>query len=324
MICSKCANKNNDEAKFCSKCSSELVNDQKLNTENKYDKLNKSLLNSGNLAIAVGWLSLIINVALYLFVANDASSAVDSGLPLPDLSGTIISATISIICIILGGRLKIKFNKDNRKYLTILIWLLIAFGAWTISSGGKVGILFIIAIIYLISSSLKIQKALKEDEYKAKEISVNYKFKKLHWIIFGIVSAIAITSAILYDTSRHSLELQPTEQLSTGNESLTQTDITEIVKEMKKSFTLPQKIDEVTDLVNVSAENNAIRYHYILSNVDPSQLSNKILFDAIKPSICSNSDTLKLLGTGINMEYSYSVQGNNQKYFITFTKQDCS
>lgn len=109
-----------------------------------------------------------------------------------------------------------------------------------------------------------------------------------------------------------------------GNNSYSRTEmISQTVEEVKASMSLPNQVDEATKLVDITAEPNAIRYHYILSGVETNNLTNDYLKSYLGSSICQNKDTKNLLDQGIDMEYSYSVENSVEKYFITFTKTDC-
>lgn len=99
--------------------------------------------------------------------------------------------------------------------------------------------------------------------------------------------------------------------------------INQAVQEVKAQLPLPYKLDQVTTMVDVTAEPGAIRYHYVLSGVDTSKITNDLLRNAVGPGLCQNKDTKNLLNQDINMEYSYSVENSAQKYFISFTKTDC-
>ncbi len=99
--------------------------------------------------------------------------------------------------------------------------------------------------------------------------------------------------------------------------------IANTVKEVKSSTVLPTKVDEVTTWNNITAQTNAIRYHYTINDVDTTNLSNDYLKNYIEPTLCSNKNTRQLLDQGIGMEYSYIVQGTAKKYFFSFTKLDC-
>ena len=99
--------------------------------------------------------------------------------------------------------------------------------------------------------------------------------------------------------------------------------ISNTVKQVKASITFPFKVDDVTSLVDITAEKNAVRYHNVLSGVDTNVLSNESLKKYILPVICQNKDTKNLLDLGINMEYSYTVKNMTNSYYITFSKVDC-
>lgn len=100
----------------------------------------------------------------------------------------------------------------------------------------------------------------------------------------------------------------------------------ETVKELKKG--LPMQIDENTSWVNVTAEPKAIRYHYIVTNVDTSlDTKDKILVglkNFIISNVCNTSDAKIFFEKGINMEASYVVSGTQESYSVVLTKNDCS
>lgn len=111
---------------------------------------------------------------------------------------------------------------------------------------------------------------------------------------------------------------------STGNNSQSKVEIiNQAVKEAKLSITLPSQLDSATTLTDITAETNAIRYHYILANIDTSSVSNESLKSYLKTSICGTEATKNLLNRDINMEYSYTVENIAQSYFISFNKADC-
>lgn len=95
------------------------------------------------------------------------------------------------------------------------------------------------------------------------------------------------------------------------------------VSEAKASMILPSKIDEGTTLVDMTAEGNSIRYHYILSGIDTNDISNTSLKNYLAPSVCKNKDTRNLLDRGVGMEYSYVVENSSENFFISITKADC-
>ena len=95
------------------------------------------------------------------------------------------------------------------------------------------------------------------------------------------------------------------------------------VRDAKASMVLPSHLDSVTTLTDITAEPDAIRYHYTLSNADVSNLSNDYLKNYLKTNICETAETKNLLNRDINMEYSYIVENTTQSYFVSFNKADC-
>ena len=114
----------------------------------------------------------------------------------------------------------------------------------------------------------------------------------------------------------------PTTQSSDSSASKVEI-INQAVQGVKAQLPLPYKLDQVTTMVDVTAEPGAIRYHYVLSGIDTSKITNDLLKNSLGAGICQNKDTKNLLNQDINMEYSYSVENSTQKYFVSFTKTDC-
>lgn len=112
---------------------------------------------------------------------------------------------------------------------------------------------------------------------------------------------------------------------STQNSTYSTSELAnEAVRQVKASTTFPNKLDEATTWIDITAEGSAIRYHYVLSGIDTSSLSNTYLKNYLGPSICQNKDTRSLLDRGVGMEYSYAVENSTQSYFVSFAKADCS
>ena len=119
-------------------------------------------------------------------------------------------------------------------------------------------------------------------------------------------------------------QTETTQTVQTDNNSGSKSElINQIVQVVKNQTTLPMQIDQTTKWVDITAEPSAIRYHYILSSIDTNNMTNDSLKNYLSPSICQNEDTKDLLDQDINMEYSYSVENSEEKYFVTLTKTDC-
>lgn len=106
---------------------------------------------------------------------------------------------------------------------------------------------------------------------------------------------------------------------SASTDLTTPQSINKIVTEMKTKITLPSKIDEVTTLVDVTAEPSAIRYHYVIEGADTSSLKDLVL-----PKVCQTKETKEgVLDKGVGMQYSYLVKETGVNYYVSLTKSDC-
>lgn len=146
--------------------------------------------------------------------------------------------------------------------------------------------------------------------------------KKKSWLggVVGIIVFILAFAVVRYLTQE---AISPSPNLSNQASTERAELVADTVREIKSTTALPTQLDEVTTWNDITAQPNAIRYHYTLHDVDTSSLSNTYLKNFIGPSLCSNKDTRYLLDQGIGMEYSYAVQGSAQSYFFSFTKLDC-
>jgi len=204
-------------------------------------------------------------------------------------------ATIYIVLLLVGNGLS---RVEDTTFGLNIIWLLIA----------------ISSVIPLLS----VQKAINFNNSKiVSNFDKNRKFSKGE-IILTVIGVVWFGLVLL---GTFSPLIPDSYNSSSGGYSKAEL-VAETVKEAKSNMTLPNKLDEVTTLIDITAEPTAIRYHYELSDVDASKLSNDYLKNYLSSSICENADTKNLLNQDINMEYSYIVD-SGEKYFVYFTKADC-
>jgi hypothetical protein len=166
-------------------------------------KIKKSLKNTGNSVYAVGWLTIILNVGIYLWSVLDKHFA-ESGLPVSDLSGMVLMIVAASIFIILGSRIKALVDKNIKLYLQILLCLSALLLIWVFASGGRVGLLFFIVIAYLISSLVSVSRAMKSPEFTATLTSPRYKLDNKGWIMFAMGAVVLFLVALGIDTSKGS------------------------------------------------------------------------------------------------------------------------
>tara|TARA_B100000745_G_C20151287_1_gene394707 strand:- start:3079 stop:3633 length:555 start_codon:yes stop_codon:yes gene_type:complete len=155
-----------------------------------------------------------------------------------------------------------------------------------------------------------------------KAVSQSESGEKKSWV-GGAVTVIVFILAFVAFRYLTQEAISPSPNLSNQNSTERAELITDTVQEIKSTTALPARLDEVTMWNDVTAQPNAIRYHYTLNDVDTSSLSNSYFKNYLGPTLCSNQDTRYILDQGIGMEYSYAVQGSSQSYFISFTNADC-
>lgn len=327
MNCKKCDNKLVESAKFCNKCGTPVQLDpaEEAKTKGNIEKLKKSVINTGNSVYAIGWITIILNVGIYIWSILDKNFS-ESGLPATDLAGVYIMVVASVIFIILGARIKKLQDRNIKTYLQVLLGISLLLLVWILSTGGRVGLLFFLVLIYLLSSIGTMRKLMKIDEFSSTLTSPEYKLNKKGWVIFAVSAFILFFVAVGFDSVVRGAfgngnDIKTFQQANNySKEEL----VRQIVESAKSQTTLPMELDSVTTLTNITAQPDAIRYEYILHDLeDTSGLSNSAFRNLISPDLCKNKSLTDILSEDINIEYSYAVRGTSQTYFISFTKGDC-
>jgi hypothetical protein len=95
------------------------------------------------------------------------------------------------------------------------------------------------------------------------------------------------------------------------------------VEQALDTFDPPRQIDEVTVLTDVTAEQDAIHYHYQLVDVDPAAVTQEVLEGVVLPTLCGTKETRQVLDADITMKYTYVVESTGDEYALAFTKSDC-
>jgi hypothetical protein len=86
---------------------------------------------------------------------------------------------------------------------------------------------------------------------------------------------------------------------------------------------LPQTIDEYTTWTNISANNDAVRYDYLISGLDTTTMDSRNLKATLLPNICNNGELKEFLNKGVNLEYAYTDTATEKTFLVVFTKSDC-
>jgi mannitol-specific phosphotransferase system IIBC component len=100
--------------------------------------------------------------------------------------------------------------------------------------------------------------------------------------------------------------------------------IAENVEQAKEQYDLPQQIDEVTVLEDITAESDAIHYRYTLSGEGVESVTEELLAASVLPQLCSTAATRDILDRDIGMKYSYDVEGTGDQLEMAFSKSDCA
>jgi len=298
MKCKYCGSKVKQDAKFCDKCGKE-VGKELTNVE----KIEKQVRSMGVTINAFGWFSIIFKLLFYVLqLLNIDALGFET-----DYTGLLLSLLVGFLFVILGNRIKNVHDKKIKTYLTILLIITILFSVLAWSTGGSVGL---IVLVYMIVSVINYNKFLKEEDYKESLIEQDHKIKKGGWILIIVLSLVLGWFALSYDMDNLYSDITPS-------------DIEETVALIKNSNNLPQEIDEVTVWLDVTAQEDAIRYHYELSNLGDREVSEALLRDFIKDGICADIDISNALKGGVNMEYFYTVKETGEEFLVVFTEGDC-
>lgn len=318
MICKNCNSQVADGTKFCNNCGKPVDETNKSKVD--IEKLKKHIKNTGESVYAVGWITIGLNVIIYLWSILD-KNFFQSGLAAPDLAGVIVLVVCGSVFVILGRRIKKLVDKSIKLYLQVSLGLFVLVAIWVIATGGRIGLLFFFVVIYLAGSIGDINRLLKQDEFTSTLTSPKYYLYGSRWAIFAVIAIILFFVAVGLGSSAEGSLVQN----SQGDNPALSTEeyIRQAVKEAKTQTTFPNQIDSVTTFTDIIAEPNAIRYQYVLHDLDTSNLSNESLKNSIIGGLCKNETMTDIMNRGIGLEYSYAVKDTQQTFFMSFSKEDC-
>lgn len=292
MKCQNCGNTVNENNKFCSKCGSEV---SKSHIPTSVNNSNSPCPQCGESTLSKGKKNFFSSSQRY-----SCSNCNYQGPLLLEESARIAWGAVAIIA--------------------IFVIISIALG-----EEGSIGILGIIGIA----------RYLEDNKYRgivSKYRMVNnlskYKGKETNGLVRGVIYALLIigftfgVGYFLYGDTDSNNSYNST-STSSGTYD-TSTLISETVKELKNEMAIPQKVDDSTTLMDITAQPKAIRYHYTLSGLDVSGLSNTSIKNVLLENMCGEKDIQSLLKQNINMEYSYKDSYTNKTFFVVINRADCS
>lgn len=160
--------------------------------------------------------------------------------------------------------------------------------------------------------------ALITNSWQNRKKGKNKKWLGWRWIVFLIVlSLIGLGTAIF------SQALIVAREKAMQNPDLKAEYINNVVEAVKTKMSFPKQINDSTVMTEITAERNAVRYHYLLSDIDTSGLSNESLKNSLSSGICQSESTKELFAKGIDLEFLYAVKNSTESYLVQFTQSDC-
>ncbi len=175
------------------------------------EKYKRLIKNAGISAAVMGWVTIFLNIGIYLWSVFDKSFAA-SGLSRPNLTGTFIIVIVAIVFIILGNRIKSLTDPNIKKYLQVLLILSLAILVFVFATGGQAGFLFLLVFCYITCALLSVNKLMKAEEFSSTLRAPDYKIKKKGWIMLAIVGLIVLMGTIFIDSSLYSLPEKESEK----------------------------------------------------------------------------------------------------------------
>jgi len=98
-------------------------------------------------------------------------------------------------------------------------------------------------------------------------------------------------------------------------------NILEMMQQLK--ITLPQQIGSATQMTAITAEGNAIRYHYVHASAKPDKSTKTTLRNTLYTYLKQDENVKNTLKSGVQMEYEYTfAQDKDTRVLISFSKDD--
>ncbi|MGI6340802.1 MAG: hypothetical protein ACOX0B_01180 [Minisyncoccales bacterium] len=281
---------------------------------NNFEKIKKSLKDFGGAFYLLGWIGLIGGgIFLILSIFNNFSVSF-SGYGISDFVLIIVE---SLILIILAGRIKNNvLDKNNKKYIFIILIIyifntILRFVA--LESGG--GFTVVLIVIYIITTLVSLNKALKDEEFKNILESPKHSITKRNWVTFGVISFLILCFAIYFDFN-YNTALWADEDFIDNEEFIEMA-----ISEMKED--LPMVVDETSTLEEVYGKNNMIYYRFKLA--EEYMISEEfidLMKEDIMGNICDTEGLEMFFNRGISIKYIYGDYFDNEDSIIV-KPEDC-
>lgn len=267
------------------------------------EQIEKQVKSIGVMINALGWFTIILNLLVFLLQILDIKI-----LDLKtDFTGLFLSLLVGFLFVVLGNRIKSVYDEKIKTYITILLVIIVIFSVVVWSAGGLIGLF---GFIYMIYAYIKYNKLLKNEKYKGALVGKEYKIKKVGWIIIAVLSLVLAFLAFALDANYMSSDISDS-------------DIQKVVDSLKSSYDFPLQFNELVIWSDVTAEGNAMRYHYEISNLGDIEISEELTKEHMIDVICGDSSTKDLLDSGIDLEYLYTIKETREEILLSFTSEDC-
>ena len=204
----------------------------------------------------------------------------------------------------------------------ILIGRLVQGGVITDAIGVLGDIVFLLGAVNLIATFYKNKKAKQTSVPESVPTTKNTAktFQKMSVkVIGGIVGILAFIGA--YVGARYLTEQGVSAVTNTPSK---QEIIHQAVDIANSQTTFPQELDAITIFTGIKEDTGAIRYEYVLHDLDGADVSDVSLRNMLTPSVCQNQSTRALLNKDINLEYAYQVRNSSDTYFVVLNKSNCN
>ncbi|MEI6222685.1 MAG: hypothetical protein WCP97_08020 [bacterium] len=93
-------------------------------------------------------------------------------------------------------------DKNNKRYLQIILGITLFSIFITLITGGRIGLLIYIFVVYFIYSLISVSKAMKTEIFTKQLTSPQHKIGKRGWILISLVAGLLLISSIVFDASR--------------------------------------------------------------------------------------------------------------------------
>ncbi|MDQ5912182.1 MAG: hypothetical protein QG568_397 [Patescibacteria group bacterium] len=302
-----------------------------MNTNQDVEKMKKEVSRSGSFIYAVGWLTIAVNMGIYIWSLVDDESFRSSGLFASDLFGVLITIFGASIFIILGQRIKKLVDVNTQRYLYIVLCLAFLFLIGSIATGGRVGVIALLLFGYIIYGLMLMRKLMKIPEFTSTLLKPKYVLDKKGWFVYIVgtfLLLVVVASFITIGTEPTALTTSDTANTNymTKEDSARYERIVETVEYLKSESPLPLEADSVLTLRDIVAEPQAIRYEFIINSINTDALS-KLSSDDFKKRLtsvsCNDEGTIEMLRDGITIKNHYSVKDSEQTFAAEITEADC-